>query len=302
MSSDQPFSSRPHSDQIDPAGTVQDADASDARKAPESVEDARAADLTNMERLVADFGRALMLLSRIPWPARLEFQSGLIARSVWCWPLVGILLAGMAVLPAQAVLGLTGNTGLAAVFALMALVGLTGALHEDGLADCADGFGGGVTRERKLAIMRDSRIGSYGVVALVIAFAARFFVLQQAIESGVFMMLLLVVALFSRLSMPVIMLFLSPAREDGLGRGAGRPAVVPFLVAALLCILLTLLLAGPVMMLASVLAMVLACFVVGLLARWQIGGHSGDVLGCCQIVTEIFVAIALLSVLHGGLA
>ncbi|OKH87242.1 hypothetical protein LF95_10405 [Thalassospira sp. TSL5-1] len=255
-----------------------------------------------MERLVADFGRALMLLSRIPWPARLDFQSRLMARSVWCWPLVGIFLAGIAIIPAQAVWALTGNAGLAAVFALLALVGLTGALHEDGLADCADGFGGGMTRERKLAIMRDSRIGSYGVVALVIAFAARFLALEQAIEGGVFMMVMLVMAMFSRLSMPVIMLLLPPARQDGLGHGAGRPAIVPFMIAALLSILLTFLLAGPVMMLVSLLAMVLACCVVGFIARWQIGGYSGDVLGCCQIVADVFVAISLLSVLRWGLA
>lgn len=303
MSPDQPSSPRPHSDQAEPAVIVQeDANAGAARDADAPADCVGDVNMTNIERLVADFGRGLMLLSRIPWPARLDFQSRLMARSVWCWPLVGVFLAGIAVIPALAVLWLTGNTGLAAVFALLALVGLTGALHEDGLADCADGFGGGMTRERKLAIMRDSRIGSYGVVALVIAFAARFFVLEQALEGGVFMMVMLVMALFSRLAMPVIMVLLPPAREDGLGRGAGRPAFVSFMMAGLICLLLTLLLAGPVMMLAALLAMVLACCVVGFIARWQIGGQSGDVLGCCQIVAEVFVAMSLLSVLKWGVA
>ncbi|AUG54779.1 adenosylcobinamide-GDP ribazoletransferase [Thalassospira marina] len=253
------------------------------------------------EWIVADFGRALMLLSRIPWPARLDFQSGLIARSVWCWPLVGVFLAGIAVLPAQALLWLTGNAGLAAVFALLAMVGLTGALHEDGLADCGDGFGGGATRERKLEIMRDSRIGSYGVVALILAFAARFFVLEQAIEQGVFMMVMIVTAMFSRLAMPAMMAILPPARPDGLGRGAGRPGLVPLMVALLFTVIITMLVAGPVLMLGALLAMGLACGVVGLVAYWQIGGQSGDVLGCSQIVAEIFVAISLLSLLAKGL-
>ncbi|OSQ40899.1 hypothetical protein TMES_00205 [Thalassospira mesophila] len=248
--------------------------------------------------LTGDFARGLMLLSRVPWsfPSNVSFQAACIARSVWCWPLIGVLLSGVAVLPALMVAWLTGNGALAALGAIVAMVLLTGSLHEDGIADCADGFGGGTTREKKLAIMRDSRIGSYGVVALALVFAARILLLTQAFDAGIFMTTLLLAAMFSRLAIPVLMIVLRPARPDGLGRGAGRPGMVPFLVALWIVIGGAMILGGAVMMLACLLAVAVACLVVGKTAQWQIGGQSGDVLGSVQIIAEIFVMIAIISV------
>lgn len=280
------------------------------KTADEKTDDRGAQDMTEAQNcddtgfysmVCGDFGRAVMLLSRIPWPADVQFRPTLIARSVWCWPLAGLFLAGLAVLPALALLWLSDNNGLAAVFAVLTMVVLTGALHEDGLADCADGFGGGITRDRKLEIMRDSRIGSYGVVALVLAFAARFFIAMQAFDLGIFITATIITAMFSRLAMPVLMMGLSPARSDGLGHGAGRPGVIPFLIALLSVLLVTIILGGAVMMLAGLLALVCACLVVGFVAKWQIGGHSGDVLGSAQMIAEIFVAIAILSVAVRGM-
>ncbi|WP_339780634.1 adenosylcobinamide-GDP ribazoletransferase [uncultured Thalassospira sp.] len=271
-------------------------------QAGDEIQDQETAENAGLYDLVCgDFGRALMLLSRVPWVGSINFQPALIARSVWCWPLIGLFLAGIAALPALAIGWLSGNNGLASVFAILAMVILTGALHEDGIADCADGFGGGTTRERKLEIMRDSAIGSYGVVALVLVFATRLFVALQAFEIGIFLSALMISAMFSRLAMPVLMMALPPARSDGLGRSAGRPALIPFLLALFAVVIVTMLLGGPVMMLAGLLALICACLMVGFIAKWQIGGHSGDVLGSAQIIAELFVAIAILSVASRGI-
>ncbi|MBC9180481.1 adenosylcobinamide-GDP ribazoletransferase, partial [Pseudoroseomonas ludipueritiae] len=127
-----------------------------------------------MRSLLADFSAALGLLTRLPtgWLPQHNSAAGF-ARSIWAYPLVGLGIgaAGGAVMAAGLWLGLPPLV--AALWSLAATLLLTGGFHEDGLADTADGFGGGRDRARKLEIMRDSRIGSYGVLALVLALGLR---------------------------------------------------------------------------------------------------------------------------------
>ena len=111
----------------------------------------------------------------------------------------------------------------AAVLAVGAGALVTGALHEDGLADMADGFGGGNTPERKLAIMRDSRIGAYGVIVLVVVLAAKVGAISDLGSTGLVAAALVAAAAASRAAMPAVMLWLEPARTDGLAVDAGRP-------------------------------------------------------------------------------
>ena len=234
---------------------------------------------------VSDFFRALVLLSRVPVFRINDFRPALIARSVWCWPLVGLFLAGIALIPAQ----------LAAYLTESALVLLTGAMHEDGLADCADGFGGGIDRARKLEIMRDSRIGTYGVVALVLCLGLRIALLVRAADAGQAVMLLLVMAVVSRGAMPVLMTVLSPARDNGLGKNAGQPKWRHVMLGVAIAIAIVWLLSGPVVMASGVVAAMLATALMGGIARWQIGGQTGDVLGATQMVSELFVAIGFVA-------
>ncbi|MFH1805847.1 MAG: adenosylcobinamide-GDP ribazoletransferase [Pseudomonadota bacterium] len=241
--------------------------------------------------LVADFWRALTLLSRVPVAGRGDFRPQMIARSVWCWPLVGLFLAGIAIVPATlaALAGLPSM--IVAIIASLVLVLVSGAMHEDGMADCADGFGGGADRDGKLAIMRDSRIGSYGVVALIFVFALRLVLLGAAADAGAAAVILVVAAMGSRAAMPVVMMWLDPARPDGLGRSAGRPGIKSVAAGLGITALLTLILAGVWGMLAVLVALIVAAAVMGGVARQQIGGHTGDVLGATQIVAEIFILL-----------
>jgi adenosylcobinamide-GDP ribazoletransferase len=246
---------------------------------------------------VSDFWRALALLSRVPVQGIEDFRAEVIARSVWSWPLVGLLLAGFAMLPAMLVYYLTANILIFAIVALAGMVLLTGSMHEDGMADCADGFGGGFERARKLEIMRDSHIGTYGVVALILCFGLRLTLLSAAGDAGQAAILFLVMAITSRAAMPVVMHILPPARADGLGKGAGTPNATMVGLGVGLAAILSVVLSGVFVAIAVLVGGLLAIALVAAVAKWQIGGQTGDVLGATQIVAELFVGIAFIAII-----
>src|ERR1700728_1658857 len=147
-----------------------------------------------------------------------------IDRIAWAAPVAGVAvgLVGALVLGVTAALGLP--LLLSAGLATAALAAATGALHEDGLADVADGFGGGVTRARKLEIMRDSRVGAYGAIAIALALILRVGALTAALDGGFWRaaLSLMLVAALSRAGALTPLALLSPARADGAGAAAGR--------------------------------------------------------------------------------
>ncbi|MGE0259026.1 MAG: adenosylcobinamide-GDP ribazoletransferase [Alphaproteobacteria bacterium] len=236
--------------------------------------------------LFDEFAIAAGMLTRFPLPAEAA-EPGAIASAGWAFPLVGggvgalcaavFLIAGLLGLPVGPAALLAVGTGIAA----------TGALHEDGLADTADGFGGGDTRDRKLAIMRDSAHGTYGVAALVLSVGLRAAAVA-AIGGPVFAGLALIAAhAFSRAVLPATMLLLNPARTDGLGAAAGRPGRIVAVAAALIGAAVALATLGPRAGALALLVTGVAVAVAGMLARRQIGGYTGDVLGFFQQIGEI---------------
>jgi len=161
----------------------------------------------------------------------------------------------------------------------------TGALHEDGLADTADGFGGGAQRDDKLAIMRDSRIGAFGVVALVVVIGLKSSALTAFYSPESAVAAMVGAGAVSRAAIPVFMNALTPARTDGLGFGAGRPAAGDAWAAAAIGAFFALFVGIKAWLIALVV-----CVLVGLvlirIAKRQIGGYTGDVLGMVQAVVE----------------
>lgn len=251
-----------------------------------------------------DIRHCLAFLTRLPVPLPADAaRPEALARAAWAFPLVGIVVggvAGLALLAAEA-LGLDPLAG--SVVAVAAAVLLTGGLHEDGLADVADGFGGGHDRAGKLAIMRDSRIGSYGVLALILSVGLRVSLLASLASSSAAVLVLIATGILSRAAIVPAMASLQPARMDGLGVGAGRPKRVTAVAAAVLGIGLAGIALGPWggaflaewAIPAAVVAAGGAAAAVAALARRQIGGLTGDVLGTVQQVAEIavlFVAAA----------
>lgn len=182
---------------------------------------------------------------------------------------------------------------LAALLAVAATLLITGALHEDGLADVADGFGGGGDRQRKLEIMRDSRIGSYGVAALVVCIGLRVGALASLAEPWRVLAALVAAHALARAFLPAVMTMLSPARSEGLGAETGAPAPAYTGVALGLGVLLAVAALGPERGAVAVVAGAAAAVAMAGLARRQIGGYTGDVLGSVEQAAEVAVLLAV---------
>ncbi len=239
---------------------------------------------------VRDLRVAVMFLTRIPtgWINALEAAD--LGRAAWAFPLVGLIVGGIA----GGTLYLAASTDLSPL--ACALIGLcvqafiTGALHEDGLADVADGFGA-AEKIRILEIMRDSRIGSYGVLALIFSVGVRTAALASLTGPGFAALTMVAAAMLSRGVLPMLMHFTPPARNDGLGFDAGQPA----LKGAGVAIGLGLIVLFIVLPLSAVCAAILigALLVTGLTywAHRRLGGQTGDVLGAAQQMVEIAVLL-----------
>lgn len=236
-----------------------------------------------------DIATALALLTRLP--VRADFARG--ARAAWAYPLAGLTVAGLAALVAGALLTLGVVPILAAALFVATQTILTGAMHEDGLADSADGLWGGWDRTRRLEIMKDSHIGSYGVIALILSLGIRAAAVGMLLKAGGWLWPLLAVAMLSRATMPALMATLPHARATGLSHSQGRAprqtAFVAFALAALAALLLT----GATGIALTVLA-ALSAMTCAAIAKSKIGGQTGDILGATQQITEITLLIALL--------
>ena len=229
---------------------------------------------------------ALAFLTRLPVRPDRPWQGADLAASVAMFPLVGLLvgLAGALAYACAAALGLPPLP--AAVLAVAVAVWLTGAMHEDGLGDLADGLGG-ATRAKKLEIMRDPRVGSFGVIAIVLALLARVGALAALAGPAPVAAALLAAGAVSRAAMPVAMLALPQARDDGLAQRAGRPHPARVGAGVAIAILVGLLLLAPPVAIGALLAATLAACLVALHARRTLGGITGDVLGAIQQTAEI---------------
>src|SRR4029077_12862802 len=156
---------------------------------------------------------------------------------------------------------------------------VTGALHEDGLADTADGFGGGDTREKKLEIMRDARIGTYGVCALFIALLIRTAAISGLTEPALVAVALIAAHVGARAVLPFVMFLLPAARSDGLAFAAGAPSCMSVAIAAALGFLALLFCLGLAHALVALVVLAIVVSLLCWLATRQIGGQTGDVLG-----------------------
>ncbi|MFA7429594.1 MAG: adenosylcobinamide-GDP ribazoletransferase [Rhodospirillaceae bacterium] len=244
-----------------------------------------------IRRLAADLHLAVVFLTRLPMP-RLPVDVPPLARAMWAFPLVGAFVGLLAATVLSAALSGGLSPAVAALLAVGAGLWLTGGLHEDGLADVADGFGGGATRQRKLEILRDSRIGSYGVLALVIALGLKVAALSAlpAVDAAA---ALVAAAAQGRAVLPLAMLLAPPARADGLGAGAGEASAGVTAAAGAVAVGLGVWLLPWADVLLAVGAAGLACAVVVMLARRHIGGYTGDVLGAAALTAEVAVLVVL---------
>lgn len=255
----------------------------------------------NFQDYIDDVGRCVGFLSRIPVPGRFFVgHDGSLSRAVRAFPVAGLLIAVAPAALFATLLGGNADPMLSALLALALQTLLTGALHEDGLSDTADGIGGGRDREAALAIMKDSRIGSYGAVALILSFAIRgaaMAAIADVVPPAVAGLALIGVAALNRAAMVWHWSLLPPARAGGVAASAGAPERHAVIVALVSGGTLALLLMWPATSFsATLLAIALSVGVAYGFTRYisaRIGGHTGDTIGATQQLTEIMSLCAL---------
>lgn len=245
---------------------------------------------------------AVGYFTRVPIPAWVGWAQTELNRATRYFPLVGMLV-GMIGASALYVAAKGLPLALAVALSMLATIVVTGAFHEDGLADSADGFGGGWEKAQVLAIMKDSRLGTFGAIALVAALALKFIALYSIAVANLptALLALPVCHSISRTAALAIMATHVYVREDGSSRS--KPVAegigfaewgigialgsTPLLVACWL---------GPITAVRSVtlaIAVVVATTLIGRYFRRRIGGYTGDCLGATQQVTEIAAYIVL---------
>lgn len=239
------------------------------------------------QRLAADMAACIGFFTRLP-VRRLGLPEVPFAGALWAAPAAGAIVGALAAASCDVAQWLSLPPSLSALAALATALLVTGCLHEDGVADMADGFGGGQTRERKLEIMKDSRNGTFGVTALVVTLTARWAAIMAIGPSSHALAALVAAHAASRALLPAFMASVPPARAGGLSAGAG---IVPgdAALAALGLGAVALLPLG--LSAAAAAAACLAVLFLGMkrLTERQIGGQTGDVLGALQQGGEIAV-------------
>ena len=227
--------------------------------------------IETLKGLIADLRIGISLCTRFPIGTAASLNDGEVARASWAFPVAGILVGLVGALAYWVAIRLNVAPIPAAALALAATMALTGAMHEDGLADSFDGLGGN-TREKKLEIMRDSRIGTFGTLALVITLLLRWSTLADIAEPRYVAIAMVCANASARAGMTAFMHLVPLARADGLSSGAGRP---------------------PGQCVAAALA--IAGIITARIAIRQIGGQTGDVLGAFEQVGEAIILLVAAS-------
>lgn len=241
-----------------------------------------------------DLRTAVAFLTRVPMPHPDGPVPYNFARAQRAFPLIGAIIGaaiGVVYLALEAI-GLPSFA--AAALALGAGALLTGALHEDGLADVADGFGGGIDPAAKLEIMRDSRLGTYGALVLIVIFVAKLTAVAALPRQAVVPVLIAAHAL-SRGVLPVMAMTMPYARKEGLSATAGRPDAATVATAVGLALVISSLVLSLNEALSAALAACAAATGMAALAKRQIGGQTGDVLGGAQQIGETAILLLLAS-------
>jgi adenosylcobinamide-GDP ribazoletransferase len=239
---------------------------------------------------VSDIRIALTFATRLPLPQPAPIGGADVARASWALPVIGVLIGALGALVYWIALYLMLPPLGGAALAIAATLAVTGCLHEDGLVDTFDGFGGS-GRERKLEIMRDSRIGTYGACALALSLVLRIAALASLAAPGPVALALIAAHAGARATLPLFLYWVPPARPDGLSADAGRPSPKSVALAALLGLVVLLCSLGTGR---SIVALVLLLVVLGVLRRLclrQIGGQTGDTAGALEQISEIAVLL-----------
>ncbi|TCK44485.1 cobalamin-5'-phosphate synthase [Paraburkholderia sp. BL8N3] len=233
------------------------------------------------------FLTALGYFTRVPVPRWVGFEPHYLSAAARYFPLVGLMVGGIGALVYLAALHVF-PAGVAVLLSMAATLVVTGAFHEDGLADCADAFGGAYTRDDALRIMRDSRIGAFGAIALIIALALKWQTLA-ALPPMRAVALMIAAHAASRTFAISYLLTLDYVRAEGKAKPvAQRMSIASFALAAL-CGLPWLFWPDWRLGCVAVAVLVVMRLAIGRYFVRRIGGYTGDCLGFAQQLFELAI-------------
>lgn len=241
------------------------------------------------------FYLALSFFSRLPVPKHIEYSAELLNKSNRYFSLVGILLAAILILSYQ-LLSMVLPISITVLLVMIISLLLTGAFHEDGIADMADGIGGGMTIEKRLAIMKDSRLGTYGTATLISVLALKYVLLIEIATQGLFVFSILLGYSLSRataISLISSMDYVNDAdlsKSKPIAQHLGETEL--FIVLAIGCLPLL----SFDFITCGIILLCLLIFREGF-KRWlnaRIGGYNGDCLGAAQQITELLIYLSIL--------
>ena len=258
-----------------------------------------------------DFWRALGFFTRLPVTAWTgdsgtgdsgtgdsrtgDSRTGTLGDAARAFPLAGLVvgLAGALVYFVAVKIGLSGL--LAALLAVAATGIITGALHEDGWADVCDALGARGGIDQRLEILRDSRLGTYGGLALIFATTIKVAAIANLGAPELVAGALVAAHALARGVLPLVMSRMALARGDGLAAGAGRPSQTAANWSLTLALLIAVIAVTPVAALVALVAALAATWLIAKLAQHKFGGYTGDVLGAIEQVAEMAILINLVT-------
>lgn len=253
------------------------------------------------------FLASLMFYTRIPVPADAQHSDYILNKSRIYFPVVGWIIGMISVFTFMLTNHLLSNT-IAILLSMVASVLATGAFHEDGFADSCDGLGGGWSTEQVLTIMKDSRVGTYAVVGLILLLGTKFLTLVELSESDLLLFSLIYISghTVSRIFSSLVIEGLNYVQD--VDKSKIRPIAKAKLDSAELCLSIVLA-AIPVCVLlflfpylffsicTAITGAALATFVFARYVAQRIGGYTGDVLGAIQQIAELFFYLIVLACL-----
>ncbi|UCV03826.1 adenosylcobinamide-GDP ribazoletransferase [Dechloromonas denitrificans] len=248
-----------------------------------------------LRRELEYFFGAIRFFTRLPVPGWVGHSAEALNHSARYFPAVGLLIGGLGGLVYLAA-ALFWPAPVAVLLAMAATIYATGAFHEDGLSDTVDGLGGGWEKQRILEIMKDSRVGSYGAVATVLALLGKF-TLLVALDPALLPLALLAGHAVSRFCATLLLAGMDYARDDQLSKAkplANRLSGGALLVALVFVLAALVWLPWPQAVAGCALAALATLWLAGKFKRW-LGGYTGDCLGAVQQVSEIVFYLGLLA-------
>lgn len=251
-----------------------------------------------MKKQIQLFWTAMMFYTRIPVPKNIDHSPGALNKATVYFPIVGWIVGSVSACvfywSAQVF-----SVNIAIILYFITSICMTGAFHEDGFADVCDGFGGGWTKEKILTIMKDSAIGAYGAIGLVLLFALKFFTLQALLDQSsrstvaVIMIAAHSISRGTALSLIHTDKYVSEDKKSKAKPVAEGLPIIALIIALILALIPMLLTTEPVLLLTLLPLLITRQYLSYYFNKW-IGGYTGDCLGTVQQVSEVIFYLSTL--------